>query len=361
MNDNLIRNFGKTVEFLPDATKGAIRGLTGEQLRDTGTKSIVVNTLHLLISLGEEKIRNLGGIHSLINWDGIILSDSGGFQVFSLIHLGRWKGKINENGATFKSPIDGTEYILTPEKSIDFQMALNTDVLVVLDDCQKAVTTREEAEKSIGLTTHWAERAKSHFLSKYSSSERKGKYLIAVVQGANFSDLREKSAKELVSMDFDGYNFGGYVLDDDSKLVVDQLKNVIDNTPDDKFRYAMGVGKPEDIFVCSKLGYTIFDTVLPTRNARHGTLYSSDGENGVLRIGNSVNSMDLNPVDSKCNCELCKNHSRAYLHHLLKQKELTGMSLATIHNLTFYQKLVNFINMNYNSLSNLEYKDFLNS
>lgn len=337
-------NFGKEFVFLPDATKAAVKGLTNIQLLATGTHSIVVNTLHLLISIGEERIRDLGGVHEFMNWDGTVLSDSGGFQVFSLIHTGKWKGKISEDGAVFRSPIDGSEYVLTPEKSIDMQMSLGSDVLVVLDDCRKAVTTRKEAERSVDLTIRWAERAKNHFIKKYSSVERENKLLSAVVQGANFYDLRYKCANHLVEMGFDGYNFGGYLLDDNGDLVVDQLQVVADNTPEDKFRYGMGVGKPEDIIECAKCGYKVFDTVIPTRNARHGTLYSSDLPDTVLRIGNSEYSTDLKKIDSNCDCELCKNHSRAYLHHLLKQKEMTGMTLATIHNLRYYQRLIEKLN-----------------
>lgn len=336
--------FGKEYVFLPDATKAAVKGLTNTQLLATGTHSIVVNTLHLLISIGEDKIKELGGVHKFMDWKGTVLSDSGGFQVFSLIHTGKWKGKIGENGAIFRSPNDGTEYVLTPEKSIDMQMSLGSDVLVVLDDCRKAVTTRKEAERSVDLTIRWAHRAKDHFMKRYSSAERENKLLSAVIQGANFSDLREKCAKHLVDMDFDGYNFGGYLLDDDGDLVVDQLKVVADNTPEEKFRYGMGVGKPEDIIECANLGYKVFDTVIPTRNARHGTLYSSDMPDGILRIGNAEFATDRSVVDSSCDCELCANHNRAYLHHLLRQKEMTGMTLATIHNLRYYQRLVEGLN-----------------
>ncbi len=351
-------NFGKSAVFMPDATKAAVRGLTRTQLIDTGTYAIVVNTLHLLLSLGLEKIQKLGGVHKIMNWEGTILSDSGGFQVFSLIHTGRWKGKISEEGAMFRSPKDGTEYMLTPELSIDIQMVLGSDVLVVLDDCRKAVTTRNEAERSVDLTIKWAERAKDHYEKNYSTTERDGKLLSAVVQGANFADLRTKCAGSLVSMDFDGYNFGGYLLDDNGKLVTDQLRVVKDNTPDDKFRYGMGVGKPEDIFVCSQIGYKVFDTVIPTRNARHGTLFTTDTESGVLRIKNSEYTYDEMAVDPRCDCELCRNHSRAYLQHLIKENEMTGMSLATIHNLRFYQRLIEKIN-ELPSLDNLTYRDIL--
>lgn len=346
------------VTFMPDATRGVVRGLTSEQLHATGTSHIVVNTLHMLISPGADTVAQLGGVHKFMNWPGLILSDSGGFQVFSLLHTKKWEGKIHHDGATFKSPRDGTTYELTPEKSIDIQMKLGTDILVVLDDCRKAETSREEAEVSVKNTIQWAERCKAHYL-KYPSSERKGKFLTSVVQGANFNDLREKCANALVDIGFDGYNFGGYVLDDSGELVVEQLKCVVENTPKGALKYAMGVGKPEDILACAKLGYTLFDTVLPTRNARHGTLYSTDTDDGVLRIGNSQYSTDTSPIDSKCNCEACQEHTRAYIHQLLKNNEITGMSLATIHNLTFFQRYVNAINENISDLMDISHSDIL--
>lgn len=341
-----LKDFGKEFIFLPDATRGAIRGVTSKQLKETGTKAIVTNTLHLTISPGSQRIQELGGMHKFMNWDGPILTDSGGFQVFSLIHTGKWKGKVHENGAKFKSPRDGTLYELTPESSIDIQMAIGSDILVVLDDCRKAQVAREEAEISVKRTLEWARRCKDHFENKYGGTKKTGKLLTAVVQGANFLDLRESCAIALSEMDFDGYNFGGYVLDDDGNFVVEEMKVVKANTPDDKFNYAMGVGKPEDIFLAAQLGYTVFDTVLPTRNARHGTLYIA--ENGFpgesIRIKNAQYAKDSSPIDSTCDCEACVNHSRAYIHQLLRVDEMTGYTLTTIHNLRFYQRLMNHLN-----------------
>jgi queuine tRNA-ribosyltransferase len=339
-----LKSFGKKHIFLPDATRGAVRYLTTNQLKDTGTEGIVVNTLHLLISPGADKIQELGGIHKFMNWDGYVLSDSGGFQVFSLIHSGKWKGKVHENGAIFKSPKDGTTYELTPEKAIDIQMKIGSDILVVLDDCRKTGLTREEAEESVDRTIEWAKRCRKHFNSKYGGTKETGKLLTSVVQGANYPDLRAKCAKALVEIGFDGYNFGGFVVNEDGQLVLDEMQAVIENTPDDKFRYAMGVGKPEDIRKGAEIGYTVFDTVLVTRNARHGTLYSSDIDGEVLRIGNSEYANDLKPIDSKCDCEVCKNHSRAYIHHMLKVDEATGKTLATIHNIRYYQRLIEGLN-----------------
>jgi queuine tRNA-ribosyltransferase len=335
-----LEKLSKQKLFLPDATRGAVKFLTTKQLKDTGTKALVTNTLHLLINYGADHISQLGGIKKLMNWDGLIVTDSGGFQVFSLIHRGKWKGEINEDGAIFRSPKDGSKYILSPESSIDIQMKIGGDVLVCLDDCRDTGLTRKEAEESVERTIQWAKRCKEHFEKEYGGTKKTGKLLTAVVQGANFLDLREKCAKALVDIGFDGYNFGGFVVNKGGELVLDEMKAVVDNIPEDKIRYAMGVGKPQDIRDAFELGYNWFDTVLVTRNARHGTLYSSDMPNEILRITNSRYSSDMRPIDSNCDCEVCKNHSRAYVHHLLKMSEATGITLATIHNLRYYQNLI---------------------
>lgn len=339
--------FGKKIIFLPDATRGAVRYVTTEQLNEIGTEGVVINTLHLLITMGPELISRLGGMHKFMNWDKYILSDSGGFQVLSLLHNKKWKGKITENGAIFKAPIDGSTYELTPETSIDIQMALDSDILVALDDCREAEIPREEAELSVKNTLRWARRAKDHFEEKYGGTARTGKLLSCVVQGANYLDLREKCAKELSQIGFDGYNFGGYVINESGKLVIDEMRVVLENTPANKFKYAMGVGKPADIIAGAKLGYTVFDTVLVTRNARHGTVYSYDmpEEDGwALHINNAKYREDLTPLDSTCDCTACRNHTKAYLHNLIKSNEAAVLSLLTIHNLRFYQRLVERLN-----------------
>lgn len=335
-----IENFGKEPIFLPDATKGAIKFLTTQQLKDTGIQGIVVNTLHLLINLGIEKLNSHKGIKKLMNWEGYVLSDSGGFQIYSLLHSKKWKGSINEDGVIFKDPRSGEEYSLSPESSIDIQLAIGSDVLVCLDDCRFSDISRGEAEVSVERTLRWAERCKIHFDKRKKEREHKDKILSAVIQGAGYLDLREICSKELVGMGFDGYNFGGYVIDSKGKLVVDELQAVAKFLPKSKFRYVMGVGKPQDILECFNFGYTVFDTVLVTRNARHGTLYSFDEEEYILRIGNAQYAQSPLPIDSTCDCEACKNYSRGYIHYLLKIKEPTGYTLATIHNLRFYQRLI---------------------
>jgi queuine tRNA-ribosyltransferase len=332
-----LEDLKKKTIFMPDATRGAVHNLTTKQLKETGTEAIVTNTLHLLIHPGPDVISKLGGIKKMMGWDGIVLTDSGGFQVFSLIHSKKWKGEVHENGATFKSPKQGDIYELTPENSIDIQMKIGSDVLVTLDDCRAADLTREEAEESVRRTISWAKRCKDHFNNEYGGTKETGKLLTCVVQGANYLDLRAQCAKELVKIGFDGYNFGGFVINSKGKLVIEEMETVIENLPENTIRYAMGVGKPEDIIRVSKFGYNLFDTVLVTRNARHGTLYTSQGE---VNIRNSKMALDTRPVDPQCSCECCTNYSRAYIHHMLKNKEATAQTLATIHNLTYYQDLV---------------------
>lgn len=326
--------------FFPDATRGCVRYLTTDQLKATGTQGLVTNTLHLLINYGADNIQTLGGIKRMMNWEGLVLTDSGGFQVFSLIHSGKWSGKIHENGVIFKSPKDGTKHELTPESSIDIQMKIGSDVLVCLDDCRKTDLNEEDAKSSVERTIAWAQRCKSHFENTYGGTKTTGKILTCVVQGANYPKLREYCARTLAQIGFDGYNFGGFVVDEKGQLVLDEMQAVIENVPKDSIKYAMGVGKPEDIRKAVAIGYKWFDTVLVTRNARHGTLYSSDAENETMRITNSEYANDQRPIDSKCDCETCRNYDRAYIHYLLKIGEATGMTLATIHNLRYYQRLI---------------------
>jgi queuine tRNA-ribosyltransferase len=341
--------FGEKPIFMPDATRGAVRYVTTGQLNEIGVEGVVINTLHLLITIGPDRIQRLGGMHKFMNWDKYILSDSGGFQVFSLLHSKKWQGKIHENGATFKAPIDGKIYELTPETSIDIQMALDSDVLVTLDDCRDANIDRSEAEISVERTIRWAERAKNHFEKVYGGTAKTGKLLSCVVQGANFIDLRAKCAVELSKFEFDGYNFGGYVIDEDGKLVVEEMKTVLENTPQDKFKYAMGVGKPVDIIAGLKIGYKVFDTVLVTRNARHGTIYSYDvpEEDGfAIRIKNAKFAEDMTLLDSTCDCAACRNHTKAYFHNLIKSDEAAALSLLSIHNLRFYMRLMKKVSDN---------------
>lgn len=322
--------------FMPDATLGAVRTLTTKQVEDAGVKMLVVNTLHLLTTVGEVKMKKLGGIKKLMGWKGRVLSDSGGFQVYSLVHKNPALGKVTQYGVYFTSPRDGKKLLLTPENSIDMQVAMGSDVLVVLDDCRYSELSRDDALESVQNTTRWAKRAKEHFRSKYPREAGKTR-LFAVVHGGMFEDLRRKSVAELMDIGFDGYGFGGWPIDKDGNLVEKTLALTADLLPDDKPKYAMGIGTPEDIKKCFGMGYELFDCVLPTRNARHGLLYTNEGP---LRITEQKYAEDLRPIDEKCSCEVCRTYSRAYLSHLFRVKELTALSLATIHNLAFYSDFI---------------------
>lgn len=342
-----IENFGTEPIFLPDATKGAVRFVTYNQLEEIEIKGIVINTLHLWDIYGIEKLQLLGGMHKMTGWKGYFLSDSGGFQIFSLIHSGKWQGKLTDKGAEFKSPVNGKKFSLTPEVSIDVQIALGSDILVCLDDCRDTGISKEDAKRSVDFTLNWAERCKKHFNNVYGGTKKTGKLLSAVVQGAHYPDLREYCAKELSKMDFDGYNFGGYVVDDNGLLVKEEMKAVINALIEKRgFRYAMGVGKPKDIIDSYEIGFKVFDTVLVTRNARHGHLYSFDIPDYDLRIKNSKYSNDSSPVDSTCDCELCQRHSRAYIRTLFMAGEGTALSLMSLHNLRFYTRLIKSFTQN---------------
>jgi queuine tRNA-ribosyltransferase len=323
--------------FMPDATLGAIRSLETSQIEAAGIKMLVVNTFHLFLSHGVEDMHELGGIKKLMDWKGKILSDSGGFQIYSLIHKNTKMGKITQYGAYFQSPIDGSEHLLTPEISIDMQIAIDSDILIVLDDCRPSNVSHKQAQKSVKLTTNWAKRAKAHFEENYASKPaHSNKQIFAVVQGGSFEDLRKQSAEELQEIGFDGYCFGGWPVDEQGDLVEDILSFTADLLPDEKPKYAMGVGKPGDIRKCLGFGYNMFDCVLPTRNARHGLIYTSQGP---IRITKSKFKLDQASLDPDCNCLTCSRYSRAYLYHLFKAHEITGKTLATIHNITFYNSL----------------------
>ena len=322
---------------MPVGTQAVVKAMTSREMVELGAPILLANTYHLALRPGSQIIRAAGGLHGFMAWDRPILTDSGGFQVFSLIHSGRWDGEVGSDGARFRSPVDGRVFELSPESSIDMQMSIGSDVLVCLDDCRDAGVSRGEASESVDRSVAWAKRCRDHFDRVYGGSAKSGKLLTAVVQGGSFLDLRERCARELVDIGFDGYNFGGFVVDSEGRLVVDELAAVIESVPSDGIRYAMGVGKPEDIRVAARMGYNLFDTVLVTRNARHGTLYTSEGE---IRIGNSEMGLDDSPVDKRCSCECCANYTRAYLHHMMKNREAVALTLATIHNLTYYQTLI---------------------
>jgi len=332
--------------FMPDATYGSVQTLSWQDLEYTGTKAIVTTTLHLYLSPGDEYIKKIGGIHKFFGWNKPILTDSGGFQVFSLINRQDKKfGSINSEGATFIDPKNGNKHLLTPEKSIQIQTNLGSDIMTTFDDPLDPSSSKERVKESVKRTTDWALRCKNEFLKlnsltndEFDSSDGTSRPLLfAVVQGGRFEDLRKQSAEELIQIGFDGYNFGGFHFDENG-ILEKLLQTTLDLLPSDKPKYAMGVGTPDDIKLTLKQGWDVFDCVLPTRMARHGILYTSKGS---IKITTKEYEFDLSPIDKNCDCITCKNYSKAYIRHLLKIEEPNGKRLASIHNMYFYNGLFN--------------------
>ena len=343
---------------MPIATRGAVKNLTPEELKELGAKIILANTYHLWQKPGPEIVKKIGGLHKFMAWPSPILTDSGGYQVFSLAR----HRKITDKGAKFRSEIDGRELFLTPEKSVEIQLALGSDIIMVLDECPPYPCGREYARKSLNLSLDWAERCKKHFEIKISKSKIqndnakskiKRPLLFGIVQGSVYKDLREKTAKELLKIGFDGYAIGGVSVGEPFREKMKVLKWVSPLLPKDKPRYLMGLGRPEEIAAAAKLGIDMFDCVIPTREARHGRIYKFKIQNSKFKITNQNSKFyetiqitnaefkkDFKPIDKNCDCYACKNFSRAYLRHLFRIKEMLAMRLATIHNLRFYLSLM---------------------
>ncbi len=318
-----------TPAFMPVGTYGTVKAMTPEEISLTGSQILLGNAFHLWLRPGLEIIKEHGGLHNFMNWEKPILTDSGGFQVFSLGKL----RKIKEDGVYFRSPLNGEKIFLSPEESINIQNCLGSDIAMVFDECTPFPATKIEAEKSMQLSLRWAERSKIANLGNQNS-------LFGIVQGGMFSDLREKSLNGLLDIDFDGYAIGGLSVGEpsDERLnILRFLKNIL---PSQKPHYLMGVGTPEDIVEAVNLGIDMFDCVLPTRNARNGHLFTN---HGIVRIKNSGFKSDLTSLDPLCDCYTCKNFSKSYLHHLFKCNEILGSRLNTIHNLHYYQKLMDNI------------------
>lgn len=342
--------------FMPDATYGAIKSISFNDVKETGTKEIVTTTLHIEQHLGSNFVEEFGGLHKFFGWDRPILTDSGGFQVFSLIHASDIKeNKITEKGAYFKNPINGSIFELSPETSQQIQHKLGSDIRIVLDEPVFGNQTREALEENVRRTTAWAKRSKDEFLRIYGLTQAEfnnpEKYprplLFAVIQGGNDLELRKRSFDQLHEIGFDGYNWGGWPTDEGGQLNTEVGQTMINLIPKDKVAYAMGVGTPDNIVDSFKMGWELFDCVLPSRNARHGYFYVAKGQGdqdfenySVIHIKREQYKKDERPIDETCNCECCRSVSRAYLKHLIKIKESSGMRLATIHNLTFYANLL---------------------
>jgi len=313
-----------TPAFMPVGTNGTVKAMTPEEVRQIGYEIILSNTYHLYLRPGHEIIKKLGGIHKFINWQGPILTDSGGFQIYSLASL----RKITGDGVEFRSHIDGSLHFINPEKAIDIQLALGSDIMMVLDECIPYPADKEYVEKSIKLTTEWAKRCKEYF-EKQDTCQA----LFGIIQGGVFSDLRIRALEELLKIDFHGYAIGGLSVGEPKTDMYKIVKEISPLMPEDKPHYLMGVGDLIDVLHAVEHGIDMFDCVIPTRNARNGTLFTSQGRISIKR---SEFKEDTSPLDPDCDCYTCRNYSRAFLRHLYMCREILSMRLNTIHNLYFY-------------------------
>jgi queuine tRNA-ribosyltransferase len=323
----------ETPAFMPVGTAGTVKGLTQESLEQLNVQILLGNTYHLFLRPGHERIRELGGLHKFMSWNRPILTDSGGFQVFSLAKL----RKITDDGVTFRSHLDGSEHFLSPEKALEIQIALGSDIMMVLDECIAAPATREQAEAAATRTLAWAQRSARSFTDFKKSGTTPGQALFGIVQGGTFADLRRKSARDLMELDFDGYAVGGLAVGEPHTVTCEMAAAATALLPEDKPRYLMGVGFPEDIPDYVARGIDMMDCVLPTRNARNGCIFTSRGR---LSIRNAQYAGDPKPLDESCGCAVCGRYSRAYLRHLFMANEMLGAILATHHNIYFYLDLM---------------------
>ena len=320
-----------TPAFMPVGTYGAVRSLSPDELEGTGSQIVLGNTYHLFIQPGHETIAGLGGLHRFMSWPRPILTDSGGFQVLSLAAL----RNVREEGVEFRSHLDGAMHLLTPEKAVEIQRALGSDISMVLDDCPPASATREEVARAMERTTAWAVRSKRAFLAAKDGDCSQVQF--GIVQGGVHEDMRREHLEATVAIGFDGYAIGGVSVGEEPERIhsVGQLTGPL--LPDETPRYMMGMGSPADLLRLVGSGFDMFDCVMPTRNARNGTLFTPTG---VLHIKNEAHTRDARPVDEDCPCYTCDRFSRAYLRHLFMSKEILGHRLNTIHNLTYYQTLM---------------------
>lgn len=323
----------QTPAFMPVGTYGTVKGMLPRDIHGIGADIILGNTFHLWLRPGMQIIREFGGLHQFIHWDKPILTDSGGFQVFS---LGAMR-KISEEGVAFRSPVDGAKVFLSPETSMQIQHDLNSDIVMQFDECTPYPATHEEAKKSLELSLRWGQRC----LDEHHKLGNKNA-LFGIIQGSMYKDLRMQSLESLLKMPFDGYAIGGLSVGEPKHEMIDVLNYLPNAMPADKPRYLMGVGKPADIVEAVRRGVDMFDCVMPTRNARNGHYFvAGNPENkGVVRIKNSQYRTDKSPLDPQCDCYTCQNFSRAYLYHLHKCGEMLSAQLATIHNLRYYQRLM---------------------
>ncbi len=334
----------ETPIFMPVGTKATVKTMTPEELKSIGSQIILGNTYHLYLRPGHDLIKEAGGLHKFMNWDGPILTDSGGFQVFSLAN----NRKITEEGVEFRSHIDGAKEFISPEKSMEIQNALGSDIMMAFDECAPYPSDYEYIKDSVEMTTRWAKRSQDAHKNKDTQA------LFGIIQGGMYKDLREKSAKDLVAMDFEGYSIGGLSVGEPIEMMNDILDFTVDFLPKDKPRYNMGVGTPDYLFESVIRGIDMADCVLPTRIARNGTAITSRGN---LVVKNAKYKKDFSPLDHECDCYTCKNYSRAYIRHLFSVNEILAYRLVTIHNLYFLINTMDNIRKAIKNDNLLEYKD----
>jgi queuine tRNA-ribosyltransferase len=316
-----------TPVFMPVGTAGTVKAMTADAVRATGARMVLGNTYHLMLRPGAERIARLGGLHRFMDWHGPILTDSGGFQVMSLSGL----RKMDADGVTFQSHIDGSRHRLTPERSVEIQHLLGADVTMCFDECTPFPATHEQAATSMRLSMRWAARSRDAFVP------RPGHGLFGIVQGSVFPDLRAESVAALTGIGFEGYAVGGLAVGEGQEAMFTTLECTTPLLPADKPRYLMGVGTPSDLIGAVRRGIDMFDCVMPTRSGRTGRAYT---RGGVINIRNARHAEDNRPLDPNCACPACRNHSRAYLHHLFKANEMLGPMLLTWHNIQYYQDLM---------------------
>jgi queuine tRNA-ribosyltransferase len=327
----MMRGEIRTPAFMPVGTAATVKAMKPETVRSTGADIILGNTYHLMLRPGAERVARLGGLHKFMNWDRPILTDSGGYQVMSLSEL----RKITEEGVAFASHIDGSRHMLTPERSMEIQRLLGSDIVMCFDECPRADQGKDVIARSMEMSMRWAKRSRAGFNSGEEHAARSA--LFGIQQGALHQDLRQASADALRDIGFDGYAIGGLAVGEGQEAMFATLDFAPGMLPDDKPRYLMGVGKPDDLVGAVERGVDMFDCVLPSRSGRNGQAFTW---NGPLNIRNAKHAEDTSPLDDRCACPVCQTYSRAYLHHLQKSGEILGAMLMTEHNISFYQQLM---------------------
>jgi len=314
--------------FTPVGTQATIKALTSDEIKKTSAEIVMANAYHLYLRPGEDIIKKAKGLHKFMSWDGPIITDSGGYQIFSLAVL----RKIKKEGVEFKSHIDGSTHFLTPEKVIEFQKVLGSDVMMPLDECLHYPVAKNTVGESLKITIDWARRSKK----AHKRSPRK-QLLFGIIQGSTYLDLRKRSVEETVGEDFDGYAIGGVAVGEPNELIHEVTEYTADILPENKIRYLMGVGTPLDMLDAVSEGIDLFDCVVPTRNGRNGQAFTWTGE---LQLRNASFKNDFTPIDKSCDCHACKNYTRAYIRHLFNTEEILGLRLVSLHNIHFYVKLI---------------------